>query len=616
MTDQRSHEDESAQMDRKDISGTIDVLSAPTEPNQTEELSASPKFLSEKSEKNRFNLAGAFHLLRLSDLAQELGAEPVAEEARELAARVSEGRFYVACVGQFKRGKSTLLNALVGHEVVPTGFVPVTAVPTVIRFGDEPHARVRMRDGVWRDVAMTDLKEYVTEELNPENKKVVDGAEVFVPSPLLSSGMCFVDTPGLGSVFTGNTATTQAFIPHIDAALVVVGADPPIAGEELALVEEVGRQVQDLILVINKADRTTDPERAAAVKFTREILEKRLRRPMGEVFEVSAAERMDNRGPLRDWEKLLGSLYHLVEDSGRSLVRTACDRGLQRLSEQLLAIISEDRDALLRPVEESERRIDLMRETISEAERSMHELDYLFMAELHRISDLFGERHKRFFQSAWAESETEFGQALPSLLLGFGPRYRRRVMHLAQEISRREVMPWLKPEQEEGECQYRAVAARFVEMGNNFLKKLAGAGLSELTRMPHALDPEKGFRVRSSFIFEDFIGTAQPPSPLRWLADVFLPLVGARKVITNEAREFLRHLLEINSARVQNDVLNRIQDSRGRLEAEIRKLLHEISRIAEQALDRARKVKEEGTPAVQSAIERLNGLERDVSALV
>jgi hypothetical protein len=122
--------------------------------------------------------------------------------------------------------------------------------------------------------------------------------------------------------------------------------------------------------------------------------------------------------------------------------------------------------------------------------------------------------------------------------------------------------------------------------------------------------------VRSSFVFEDFIGTAQPPSPLRWFADVFLPLVGARKVITNEAREFLQHLLEINTARAQNDVLNRIQDSRGRLEAEIRKLLYEISRIAEQALDRARKIKEEGAPAVQLAIERLNRLEREVSALV
>jgi hypothetical protein len=189
-------------------------------------------------------------------------------------------------------------------------------------------------------------------------------------------------------------------------------------------------------------------------------------------------------------------------------------------------------------------------------------------------------------------------------------------MHLAQEISRSIVMPWLKPEQEEGERQYRAVAFRFVEMGNSFLKNLADAGLSELSRMPHALGPEKGFRVRSSFVFEKFIGTAQPPSPLRWLADVFLPLVGARKMITNEAREFLRHLLETNSSRVQNDVLNRIQESRDHLEVEIRKLLHEISRIAEQALERARKVKEDGSPPVRSAIERLDRIERYVLALI
>ncbi len=559
---------------------------------------------------------GSSRLLRLADLAQELGAGSVANEARELAERVSEGRFYVACVGQVKRGKSTLLNALVGYEVVPTGFVPVTAVPTVVRYGNELRARIRMRSGSWRNVALADLKEYVTEELNAENKKGVDGAEVYVPSPLLSSGMCLVDTPGLGSVFTRNTVTTQAFIPHIDAALVVVGADPPIAGEELALVEAVGKQIHDLILVINKADRTTDAERAAAVKFTREILEKRLHRPVGRALEVSAAERIENRGPLRDWENLLKTLHHLVEDSGRSLLRAACDRGLQRLSEQLLAVISEDRDALQRPIEESEQRIKLMRETISDAERSMRELGFLFMAEQQRISDFFVERHKQFVRSAWTESEAEFSTELPSLPRGLGPHYRRRVMRLAQKISRAKVMPWLRPEQEEGERQYRVVAVRFVEMGNSFLKKLADAGLNELTRIPHALDPEKGFRVRSTFTFEDFVGAAQPSSPLRWLADIFLPLVGGRKIITNEAREFLLYLLETNSARVQNDVLNRIQDSRDRLEVEIRKLLHEISRIAEQALDRARKVKDEGIPAVQSAVERLNRFEQEVLALV
>jgi len=78
---------------------------------------------------------GVGRLLRLAAWGEELGTKQVVEEARGLAARVSEGRFYLACIGQFKRGKSTLINALVGEPILPVGFIPVTAVPTVIRYG-------------------------------------------------------------------------------------------------------------------------------------------------------------------------------------------------------------------------------------------------------------------------------------------------------------------------------------------------------------------------------------------------------------------------------------------------------------------------------------------------
>src|SRR6266567_5316808 len=107
---------------------------------------------------------------------------------------------------------------------------------------------------------------------------------------------------------------------------------------------------------------------------------------MGPVFEVSATERIENRGPARDWERLVAALQELINESGAEIVRAACGRGLQRLSEQVLAIIGEDRDAQ-RPIEESERRITLMKQTITDAERSMRELSFLFMAEQQRISD-------------------------------------------------------------------------------------------------------------------------------------------------------------------------------------------------------------------------------------
>ena len=558
---------------------------------------------------------GASKLLRLASLGEELGAHSIADDGNALAARVAEGRFYLVCIGQFKRGKSTLINALIGSPVLPVGFIPVTAVPTVIRFGAHPRARVQARDGTWRDVAVSDLHQYVSEEFNPENAKRITGVEVFVPSVLLCTGMCFVDTPGLGSVFTGNTAATHAFIPHIDAALVVVGADPPLAGEELALVETVGKEVQNLILVLNKADRTTDAERAAATAFTIKVLEERLKRPVGPVFEVSAAERMENRGPERDWPKLLAALDELIQGSGRQLIQAACDRGVQRLSEQLLAIIAEEREALERPIEDSERRIAAMKQTIAEAERSMREVEFLWIAEQRHLSDLFVERHKAFLASIWPQALEEFDRAVASMPRRMGPNFRYAAMRRAQEIAQRDVQPWLRTEQAEGEKEYRQVASRFVQMANDFLKKLADAGIRELARMPHALDPETGFRVRSEYRFRDMIEIAQPASPLIWLADLVLGVMGASGVIEREGREFLARLFEVNCSRVQNDILNRVQESRDRLEVEIRKLLHEISRIAVEALNHAREAHAAGAPAVEAAVARLNQLESDVSGL-
>ena len=263
----------------------------------------------------------------------------------------------------------------------------------------------------------------------------------------------------------------------------------------------------------------------------------------------------------------------------------------------------------------SERRIAVLKETIAAAERSMRELSFLFRADQQHLSDIFVERHKAFLRSVWPQANQQFESAVRSAPCGMGPSYRRKIMGEAQEIARRHVVPWLRTEQEEAEREYRQVAHRFVEIGNDFLKKLADACIPELARMPHALDPETGFRIRSEFSFRDLIEVAQPASPLRWLADLALGLSRAHGVIQNAPRAFLIRLLEINSTRVQSDILNRVQESRNRLEVEIRKLLHEISRMAEQALSRARATHAAGTPAVQAALARLDGLEREVRAL-
>jgi hypothetical protein len=554
-------------------------------------------------------------LLRIASLAEQFNCDQITDDARSAAERIAEGRFYVACVGQFKRGKSTLLNALMDEPILPSGVVPVTAVPTILRFGESLGARVRLSSGEWTDIAIADIEEYVSEVRNPQNSKGVAGLEVFVPSPLLAEGMCFVDTPGLGSVFAGNTAATHAFLPHIDAAIVVIGADPPIGGDELALVESVAKEIPDILFVLNKADRVTKLDRDAAVSFARQVLESRLQRPVRSIFEISALEQLDNGGSQRDWPQLVDALEQLTRQSSRQLVRDAEDRSVRRLSTQLLIVVKEERDALTRPFDESERRISQLREIVSQAEQSLSDLGYLFSGEQQRLSKTFGDHRDLFLKSVREVAHHELGSILQSLPRTNGPRYRRSAMGVAQDVARNHTMPWLETEKTKGEEAYRKIANRFTDLTTDFLSKTRRIRTSELEYLPKELNAEQDFRTRSEFQFYEYIVLAVPASPVRYVADLMLGAVRAHSVIDAAAHAFLDLLLETNSERVRNDLEKRVTESRRCLEAEIRAMLRELSAVAERALARARTAHAAGAPSVESSLKRLSGIEAELVRL-
>lgn len=382
-------------------------------------------------------------LRQLAAVARELHMDDLAREADAVFDRVAAGEFYVACVGQFKRGKSTLLDALVDDPVLPTGIVPVTAVPTVLRYGPHRSARVRLTTTGWRDIDPDDLVRYVSEERNPENTLGVAGVEVCLDAPLLASGMCLVDTPGLGSVFAGNTELTRAFVPHIDAAVIVIGADPPLTGDELMLIEDVARHVDALLFVLNKVDRVSEHERAAAADFARTILERRPRRPSDTIFEISATERMAREGPHRDWDALCNALDHLARGAGSGLAPAAGTRHTKRIAEQLLASIELRRTALFSPFEETERRVAALDAVVLDAERSMHELAYLLFGEQERLARTFEADRNEFLARATPAAQRELATALSGLSSWWGPGLRRAMLASAQQIARHQVTPWV-----------------------------------------------------------------------------------------------------------------------------------------------------------------------------
>jgi len=441
------------------------------------------------------------------------------------------------------------------------------------------------------------------------NKIGVEAVEVFVPSPLLSSGMCLVDTPGIGSVFAGNTMTTREFVPHVDAAIVVLGADPPISGEELSLVEEVSRHVENLFFVLNKADRLPADESNEAARFAERVLKERLGARASPLLMVSATERLLS-GPTRDWEKLESSLDRLAGESGASLVRAAEERAITRFLERLLAEIDEQRDALVRPVSESEKRIGSLSASVAEAGRSMADLGYLLMAEVDRLTKKFGEDREGFLSSAREPAERELIREIDAgVSEASGRPLRARARDAAAAIARRHLDAWLASEQPAAEALYRGAAERFLALGNDFLRRFLKSGELGPETFPAELGPEAGFRAKSRLIYTELLAVAQP-SPFSWVLDRFRTPGALRRAASRDAAAYLERLLSSNSARIQNDLIERVRESRRRLEAEIRSRLSEAVRSAASALERAKARHAEGEASVASELERLGGLRR------
>jgi len=538
---------------------------------------------------------------RLAALAVRAGAAELAADARALAGRVLEGRFFVACVGQFKRGKSTLLNALVGSDVLPTGVVPVTAIVTVLRSGP-PAARV-LAGGAWREVDPATLADFVSEDRNPGNRLGVEGVEVFVPSPILDGGLCLVDTPGLGSVFGHGTAATRDFLPHVDAALVVLGADPPIGADELALAAELAPHVRHLVFAMGKADRAAPDDLAQAAAFARRILAQRLGRDPGPMPSVSALQ-----PGTRDWAVLVATLERLTRESGAQLVQAAARRGFDRLSARLLGELDAAREALLRPLEESERRLAELRSCVADAERSLAELRHRLDAEQERLDAAFEAHRRAFLADALPRTERELERAIAA---SAAPRHRlrARAMDAACDLAEARVAAWLRDVEPVAAALYREGTERFVAMGCEFLARAAGlpAGTDEA---PEADE----LRTRHGFFFTPLSSAAHVPA---WTvaADALRPRARAADAARRSASAYLGRLMESNASRVANDLSDRVRESRRVLEVRLRAVLRDAMAGAQRATDLARAARAAGAAAVQAELDGRERLAAEVESL-
>jgi predicted GTPase len=292
---------------------------------------------------NETKLDIADQLRTVRESLKTLGRDEAEQECTELIEKLAEDRFILAVLGQFKRGKSSLMNAIISEDLLPTGVLPLTSAITILKYGPVKRLIVN-REGFFypKELPVTSLPDYVTQNGNPDNEKKVKNVAIELPVSFLRSGIEFVDTPGVGSAISANTATTYDFLPECDAVLFVTSVDTPMTSVELDFLKEIKQYVHRIFFVVNKIDLVTESERNEVLKFVTNTIRKQIETEDVKVYPISSrlALEAQNTGNKNLYEK---SELNSLENALAAFLSTEKSAAfLSAVTQKLIRIINRE----------------------------------------------------------------------------------------------------------------------------------------------------------------------------------------------------------------------------------------------------------------------------------
>ncbi len=272
--------------------------------------------------------------------------------------RVVDPRIRVLVVGEFKQGKSSLINGVVNADVCPVDDDVATSVPTAVHYAD-PAAAVALHPGEGADdaprreaVDVARIREYVSEAGNPANERNLWAFEVGLPRTVLRSGLVLVDTPGVGGLGSAHSATTIGALPSADAVLLVTDASQELTEPELRFLDMARDLCPTIACVLTKTDFHPEWRRIAELNrhhlrdhgLTATVI------TTSATLRAQAAARNDGQLNIESgYPALLAFLREQVVGSAGQLMNRAVSVAVTGVTGQLDARFSAERDALADP---------------------------------------------------------------------------------------------------------------------------------------------------------------------------------------------------------------------------------------------------------------------------
>ena len=487
---------------------------------------------------------------------------------KELNEKIENNVFNLVVLGQFKRGKTTLINALLGAEILPTAVVPLTSIATIIVYGENLDIKVYFNDGRVTTIEPGNLHKYVTEKGNPKNEKEVQEVVITYPSPYLKDGVRLIDTPGVGSVYEHNTDVAYQYLPKSDAALFLLSVDQPLSKAELEFLKDVREYSNRIFFLLSKADYFSEADLREAIEFSTNVLKE----PMGtevRIFPISAKLALEGKNSgdesilkksrLPQFSEVLNNF--LMEEKGKVLILSVASNLLRLLSQTRFNLELEMK-SLLTPLEELKEKIAIFEKKEKEVLEEKGDFDLLLDAEVKKIVNNVLQEDLRIFRQELISKtykiiENKYREYAHMSLKELRENLKKEIMTEVKQSF----LPWRIIEDEKLAKVFESSCKRFVIKIDEIVDSLHKFS-SDLFEVPYdAVQAEAMWTSKAEFYFR----FQEQPGAIEIVTSsvtLLLPKFIGEKIILNKMKEYLTSVTDLHAARVADEFEKRLEKAK------------------------------------------------------
>lgn len=196
------------------------------------------------------------------DLSNKIEMPIASQYARAVLVAEERNNFHLAILGEFKRGKSSMVNSLIGRDLLPSDVLPSTATINVLEYSDKESCTI-----TW-----TDNKKEIFELSKESLSRLAVGGDleaskvkhvlIGLKSDILQDNLVIIDTPGVNDISKSRIEVTHEILPHCDAAIFLLDAASPVTKSEAEFLTTkiLSQKITSILFVIAKIDRLDDEE--------------------------------------------------------------------------------------------------------------------------------------------------------------------------------------------------------------------------------------------------------------------------------------------------------------------------------------------------------------------